>query len=123
MKLNDRGQTLVLFILLLPVLLLVLGYLVDIGLLHIQKRKIDRTVDMVLDYGIQHQDSIALEEEMYQLLIMNLKSVEEEKIVITDTSITVAIKKTVDRVFPFLFPNQNHTIQMTKTIYKRGIEE
>lgn len=114
MKLNDRGQTLVLFILLLPVFLLVLGYLVDMGLLHMQKRKIEHTVQMVLDYGIEHEDSTKLEQEIHQLLIMNLKSVDDEKIVIRESYIEISITKTVEPIFPFLYKNDNNTITITK---------
>lgn len=112
---NHRGQTLVLFILLLPVLLLVLGFLVDIGYLHIEKRKINDTVDMVLDYGMTHIDSATVEEEMHRLLILNLKTVDEETIEIEENSVTVTVSKKINRIFPFLFQEDSNTIRVQKS--------
>ena len=122
MKMNHRGQTLVLFILLLPVLLLVLGFLVDMGYLYMEKRKINRTVDMVLDYGVTHADATSLEQEMQQLLILNLKTLNEQNIVMDENHITVTVSKTVDGIFPFLFQEKSDTIRVQKTKQK-NLEE
>ena len=78
---------------------------------------------MVLDYGVRHEDSTTLEQEIHQLLIMNLKSVDEEEIVVVNDYITVSVTKTVDRIFPFLFPNQNNRVQIKKTVSRKNIKE
>ena len=116
MQLNHRGQTLVLFVLLLPVLLLVLGFLIEIGNLHMEKRKVDYAITDALEYGIEHRDSSLLENDIHKLLILNLKTIEKSEIVITEDRITISVTKKVDSIFPFLFQEKNSTFTIQKSI-------
>lgn len=113
---NHRGQTLVLFVLLLPVLLLVLGFLIDIGYLHIEKRKVDHAITNALEYGIEHRDSPTLESDIHKLLVLNLKTIEQSDIVIHEDNITISVTKKVDPIFPFLYKEKNFTITIKKRI-------
>lgn len=118
MKLSNRGQTLVLFVLLLPVLLLILGFLIDIGNLHIQKRKVDYTVNDTLEYGMEHldMDADSLKMELHKLLQLNLKNIEQEEITISGEEITILVTKKTENIFDFLFQEQN-TITIRKKAY------
>lgn len=111
MKLNHRGQTLILFVLLLPVLLLVLGFLVDIGYLHIQKRKLDTTINDALTYGLEHIASEELENKLIKLLQLNLKNIEKEEIIIQENRITITVTMKLKSIFPFLSKEDKMTIQ------------
>lgn len=111
MKLNHRGQTLILFVLLLPVLLLVLGFLVDIGYLHIQKRKMDTTINDILTYGIEHIETEELEDKLVRLLQLNLNGIEKKEITIQENQITIRVTKKTEHIFPFLGNQEKMTIQ------------
>ncbi len=87
-----------------------------------EKRKVDHAVDMALEYGIEHLDSSYVEEKMNQLLILNLKTVDEQDIQIEENQITITISKTVHRIFPFLFKESNNTIYVQKT-KRKNLEE
>lgn len=119
MRLNDRGQTLVLFVLLLPVFILILGFLVDMGNLHIQKRKVDYTIDDTLQYGMEHldMDEDMLKQELHKLLQLNLKTIEKERIVIENNQITISITKKIETVFGNLFQKEEDTIVIQKKAY------
>ncbi len=125
MQLNHRGQTLVLFVLLLPVLLLVLGFLIDIGHLHIEKRKVDHAITNALEYVMEHRESSTLETDIYKLLVLNLKTIENAEIHITEDQITISVTKTVNSIFPFLYQEKDTVITMKKSILenKRIIKE
>lgn len=111
MKLNHKGQTLILFVLLLPFLLLVLGFLVDIGYLHIQKRKLDTTINDTLTYGVKHIETEELETKLVKLLQLNLTNIEKKEILIQENRITIIVTKKIEHIFPFLGTEENITIQ------------
>ena len=46
---NRKGQTLVIFIIILPVILIAMAYLVDTGLMLINKSKLDSTSKIIID--------------------------------------------------------------------------
>ena len=43
---NNKGQTLVTFIIILPILLIILALVVDLGFIYIEKRNIDNNVNL-----------------------------------------------------------------------------
>lgn len=117
MRLNHRGQTLILFVLLLPVLLLVLGLLIQLGNLQIQKQKIDQTITNALIYGMEHIDDSSLEVDIQKILLLNLKKIQHKMIEINDNKITIAITQSSNFLFPNLFKNLENSITIQKSIY------
>ena len=53
--LNNKGQSLVLFILMIPILLGILALVIDVGNVIYQKNEIDNMILFVLDYGLNLQ--------------------------------------------------------------------
>lgn len=47
---NNKGQTLVLFVVLLPIILLIFVAVIDLGNIYIEKRKINNVIDTALQY-------------------------------------------------------------------------
>ena len=56
--LNNKGQSLILFIIILPVLLIILVLVIDIGRVILMKRELDNINRIVLDYGIDYMYEI-----------------------------------------------------------------
>ena len=50
---NKNGQVLVAFMLMLPLILLFLGLIIDIGLVFIEKRKIENNIKSVISYRFE----------------------------------------------------------------------
>lgn len=115
MRLNRKGQTLVLFLLLLPILLLVMAYLVDLGFLHLQKRRIDTTIQNALQYGKQHIDSATLEQDLENLLLLNLDPIDYQ-IQLEEQRLILTVSKKIDPLFPFLFSEKQTKITVVKSI-------
>ena len=50
---NRNGQVLIAFMLMLPLILLFLGLIIDIGLVFIEKRKIENNIKSVISYRFE----------------------------------------------------------------------
>ncbi len=61
---NNKGQVLVAFLLLLPLFFLITAFLFDFGSLSIQKRRITNIVEEALIYASKNKGSDTLEEEV-----------------------------------------------------------
>ena len=59
---NSKGQVLVLFMLLLPLVFMMLALIIDTGLLYIEKRHVDLVVKDTTEYGIKTINSVTEEE-------------------------------------------------------------
>ena len=76
-KMNNKGQVLVAFILIMPIILLLTICIVDIGLESIEARRIDNTVRNSVKYGINNLDKKNVEATMKSLIMDNLKNIDD----------------------------------------------
>ena len=53
---NNKGQTLVLFVVIIPIILILFTYIFDIGNLYIEKRKINNTLELALEYQKENKN-------------------------------------------------------------------
>ena len=53
-KLNNKGQSLVMFILIIPILLLIMILVIDLGNIIVTKTHLDNTNYLVIDYELDH---------------------------------------------------------------------
>ena len=53
--LNNRGQSLVLFILIIPILLGIMALVIDVGNALIKKNEIENAIEFVIDYGLENE--------------------------------------------------------------------
>ena len=52
MKMNNKGQVLVAFILMIPIIILIAVAITDVGLMNIEARRVNNTVEIVLNMGL-----------------------------------------------------------------------
>lgn len=55
--LNNKGQSLVLFILLIPILLGIMALVIDVGMIINEKNEMDNKIEFVLEYGLDQIDT------------------------------------------------------------------
>lgn len=51
-RLDNKGQSLVLFVMLLPIMIGIMILVIDCGNVMVKKNEIDNVIEMVLDYGL-----------------------------------------------------------------------
>lgn len=94
---NNKGQTLVIFVLLLPLFLLLFAYVVDTSILFYEKNRLDDINKMVIDYKMYHIE--ANEEKMNTYILKNDKEIRIEKINMDDEKIEIYLSKKIKSLF------------------------
>lgn len=103
MKINNRGQSLVLFVLLLPVILLILVMVIDIGKMVMYRQEIDNINKLAIFYGLERIDDDP-EVLIRDVIKKNNQEIVIKKIEVLDESIEVLLE--VDVKF-ILFKNND----------------
>lgn len=98
---NKKGQVLVLFLILLPFLLLLVGLIVDLGIAYNEKRKIEHAITDSISYALDHinEEETSLKINMTNLLKENIKDVYEIRIEMKDNKVYVRLEKRIDTIF------------------------
>ena len=94
-KLNNKGQSLVMFILIIPILLMIMLLVIDIGNIIVNKTHLDNTNYIVIDYALEHLEDESLEDKVLKLINVNNGGGTETKIDITNEKILITTKKEV----------------------------
>lgn len=116
MKLNNKGQSLVLFIIMIPVMLGIMALVIDVGNAMSLKNDIDNVLEYVLDYGLEtgevfftnsdkeyfNEDLINWKDDLEILINYNLKDSTND-IVLEDKVIIITSNKYVEGIFSNIF--------------------
>lgn len=103
MNLNNKGQVLVAFVIILPIVLFLLVSIIDIGLYGIEKRNISDNVKSSVRYGVKNIKDDNIEAKVRALLMKNIDGLEESdvNITISDNYIKVTVNKDYKPLFKF----------------------
>ena len=117
MKLNNKGQVLVMFVLLIPIFLLILVLVVDISNLYIKKDELNNinylVIDSILDKGI---DDL----EIKDLILKNDKDIIINYININDEVIEISLEKEYNGIFSHLVNMDIYNIESNYKGYKEN---
>ena len=116
---NNKGQTLALFVVILPVLLLLLVLIIDVGKLIVLKLELSNISELVLDYGLDHLDDEDLTDDLVSLVDMNKDDIDKVHIYIIDNKIYINMLHNNEGLFKKV---SNITIFTVKTSYVGYIE-
>lgn len=98
MNLNNKGQSLVMFIIMIPLIIILLALVYDFGNIIYQKERLDNTAYMAISYGLNNIDSIS-ENDIVSLIRKNSDDANYIDVKINDNIINIIIKKDVKTVF------------------------
>ena len=87
--LNNKGQVLVIFVILLPIFLIILTGIVDVALLNIEKKKLDNNTHDAVEFYLDNYDDSNVENDTKELLNKNIKDI---NINIKDNGETLTIR-------------------------------
>ncbi len=98
-SLNNKGQTLVLFVMLLPIMLLVMVLVFDIGKSIVEKQKLNNISFMIVSYGIEHSKDDNIEDTLKELVTLNYKDATDVEVLVKDDYVSVSLSGKVKGVF------------------------
>ena len=102
-NLNNKGQSLVMFILLIPIMCLVMVLVIDIGNLYCEKKEVDSIGYLVCDYGLSHYNDDNVLNNMVKLAGLNNNKLSEVSVNIKDNNVDVIIGEDVNGMLGKLF--------------------
>lgn len=94
-KLNNKGQSLITFVLLIPLFLMIMVLVIDIGNVFLKRQELNNVNNMVIDYGLDHIEEENVEQELFSIINLNLKEVQDISIDIKNNEIRINIKQEV----------------------------
>ena len=106
MNINKKGQVLVAFIIMMPLILMLIVNIIDIGLYGVEKRKIDDSVKSSVRYGLKNISDENIENKIHALLIKNIDGINDNDINITVSNNYVRVK--VNKKYKPLFKLNNY---------------
>ena len=113
---NNKGQVLIIFVIILPILLIIFGLVVDLGLFALEKRKIDNNIYDAVDYYLDNIDNENVKINSAKLLESNLDDIEID-IIDENDYIEIIATKNYKSLYTIISNNQEFNIK-----YK-GIKE
>lgn len=112
--LNNRGQSLILFVIALPVTLLIAILVIDVGRVIVRKQELSNISNIVLDYGLDNLEQDDIYNELLELVKLNDSEIDEINIFIEDNKIKLELKDSVNGVFSYI---ENTSIFNVKSSY------
>lgn len=103
---NNKGQVLPIFVILLPIIILIISYIVDIGLMYSEKRRIVNITSDAINYYFDSKN----QDNTLEILNKNIKN-GEFNINVDSEFITINVKKEHKSSFNII--NLNNTINIT----------
>lgn len=93
---NNKGQSLVLFIILIPVLLILLFMVYDIGNVVLLKEKLDNINYITTYYGLDNIDSLDLENKLKDMITKNKDDIDKIDVNIDNGIIKIKLEDKLD---------------------------
>jgi hypothetical protein len=96
---NRKGQVLVFFVILIPILVALAAYSVDMAYIYYRSTKLNNLNHMVLEYGLKHIKDADVKKKMNDLLYKNDNDIDDYEIVIENNKISISANKKIDSIF------------------------
>lgn len=97
--LNNKGQSLVMFVLIIPILLMVLILVLDSGRMYLERRELDNINYIALDYAITKIAEEDIDEKIVEIIKKNDQDIVITKNNIEDNKIYLVTEKEYDGYF------------------------
>ena len=101
-KLNNKGQSLVMFIIIIPIFLLIVTLVYDVGTAIYEKNRLVNTNYMVIDYGLDNIDNIS-EWELIDLIQRNIDNLNYVSVLIENNQIEIILSKDIRGIVGRMF--------------------
>lgn len=101
-NLNNKGQSLVMFIVIIPIFLLIMTLVYDVGNAIYEKNRLSNTNYMVIEYGLDNIDDVS-ERELIELIQKNIDNLNYVSVNIDDKKIEIILSKDIKGIVGKMF--------------------
>lgn len=117
LKINNKGQSLVMFVLIIPIFLFILTLVYDVGNAIYEKDRLSNTNYLTIEYGLDNIGTVT-EKDLKELIEQNITNLKRAYVTIEDNQIEIKIEKEVKGIIGKLF---NFNLVEIKSYYKGKI--
>lgn len=97
-KLDNKGQSLVMFVLIIPILLLVMILVIDVGNVIMNKQELDNVNYLTIEYGLEHLSEFDLENKLANMIVANNLKLNAIDVNVENNRINIILKKSVNGI-------------------------
>ena len=108
-NLNNKGQSLVMFVLIIPIFLLIITLIYDVANAIYEKDRLSNTICIAIDYGLDNINDIT-KEELNDMIISNVDGLNYIDVIVNDNEIVVKASKKVKGIIGKMFHFELTTI-------------
>ena len=107
---NKRGQTLIIFVMLIPIILTMAALVIDVGLLYYKKNEYVGIVEESIKEYFKDEDILSAK----KTLTLNGVSLDDTEINVSDNEITVTLDTKVDSIFGKVIRINEYEIKVSR---------
>ncbi len=115
---NKKGQTLIAFVILLPVLLLLLAFVVDTGLLLQENTKLTNTTKTILKTMYDKKGEVHFEKDIKNLYQKNNIPTENIKLTVHAQEVIVENQYSIESIFGKIIGIKNYPLKIKMRAFK-----
>lgn len=102
MKLNNKGQSLVMFIIVIPIILLIFTLVYDVGTAIYEKNRLSNTNYMTIGYALDNIEKIN-ENDLIEVIMKNTDDLSNISVTIEDNTVNISISKNIRGILGKMF--------------------
>lgn len=102
LKINNKGQSLVMFVLIIPIFLLILTLVYDVGNAIYEKDRLSNTNYLTIEYGLNNIDTVT-ENDLKNLIEQNTSNLKYIYVTIEGNQIEIKIEKDAKSIIGKMF--------------------
>ena len=93
---NNKGQSLVTFVLLIPIIILILFMVYDIGSMVLLKIELNNINYLTIDYGVDKIDEINIQDKLRDMINKNNSDIDNIDISVKENKLYITLEDTLD---------------------------
>ena len=97
--LNNKGQTLVIFVVVLPILMIILASIVDISFMYMENNKLNSINELALNYGLDNINQEDLSLKIKELINANDNEININQLTIKNNEVYSDLSKDTNSIF------------------------
>ena len=102
LRINNKGQSLVMFVLIIPIFLLILTLVYDVGNAIYEKDRLSNTNYLTIEYGLNNIDTVT-ENDLKNLIEQNTSNLKYIYVTIEENQIEIKMEKDAKSIIGKMF--------------------